>query len=175
MTRRTLTGGQIDLGTSADAMTQPDARAIDHIRAFPDMPAVIDGSQMQDAVPTLAVLSAFNRTPVRFTGIANLRVKECDRIRALANEIGKLGPGMAREEGDELLVAGARCLSGQASPVAIDTYADHRIAMSLALAGLRRPHISIRDPDCVAKTYPAFWDDLASLGVGLERQSRSSR
>ena len=43
---------------------------------FPHMPAVIDGSQMQDAVPTLAVLAAFNETPVRFTGIANLRVKE---------------------------------------------------------------------------------------------------
>ena len=61
---------------------------------FPRMPAVIDGSQMQDAVPTLAVLAAFNDTPVRFTGIANLRVKECDRIRALATELSRIRPGL---------------------------------------------------------------------------------
>jgi 3-phosphoshikimate 1-carboxyvinyltransferase len=52
-----------------------------HRRVSPNMPSVIEGSQMQDAVPTLAVLAAYNNTPVRFTGIENLRVKECDRIR----------------------------------------------------------------------------------------------
>nr|HZY68823.1 3-phosphoshikimate 1-carboxyvinyltransferase [Devosia sp.] len=94
-----LTGGRIDLGVPMDAFTQPDARAADFIRMFPDMPPVIDGSQMQDAVPTLAVLAAFNRTPVRFVGIANLRVKECDRISALSTELSRIQPGLAREEG----------------------------------------------------------------------------
>ena len=89
-----LTGGAIDLGTPAEAFTQPDARAKAMIDLFPHMPAEIDGSQMQDAVPTLAVLAAFNATPVRFIGIANLRVKECDRVHALATELDRLRPGL---------------------------------------------------------------------------------
>ena len=71
-----LTGGRIDLGLEPHRFSQPDAAAHALIVAFPHLPAVIDGSQMQDAVPTLAVLAAFNAGPVRFTGVANLRVKE---------------------------------------------------------------------------------------------------
>ena len=138
------------------------------------MPAVIDGSQMQDAVPTLAVLAAFNATPVRFTGIANLRVKECDRIRALSTELARIRPGLAREEGDDLLVASDPALAGQSLPTAVETYADHRIAMGFALAGLKVRGITILDPGCVAKTYPGYWDALASLGVGLETERHAS-
>ena len=163
-----LTGGAIDLGTAADAFTQPDARAKAVIDLFPHMPAAIDGSQMQDAVPTLAVLAAFNAEPVRFTGIENLRVKECDRTRALSTELARIRPGLAREEGDDLLVASDPGLAGQALPARIETYADHRIAMSFALAGLKIRGITVLDPGCVAKTYPGYWDALLSLGVGLE-------
>ncbi len=164
-----LTGGAIDIGTPAEAFTQPDAMAHALIASFPRMPAVIDGSQMQDAVPTLAVLAAFNETPVRFVGIANLRVKECDRIRALSRGLNAIRPGLATEEGDDLVVAADPALAGQRLPAAIDTFADHRIAMSFALAGLRIEGITILDPDCVGKTYPGYWDALSSLGVGLER------
>lgn len=163
-----LTGGEIDLGVAPGAFTQPDAKAADLIARFPDMPAVIEGSQMQDAVPTLAVLAAFNRTPVRFTGIANLRVKECDRIRALSTELCRIRPGLAHEEGDDLVVASDPGLAGQTLPARIETYADHRIAMSFALAGLRIGGITILDPGCVGKTYPGYWADLAALGVGLD-------
>ncbi|MEO6394699.1 MAG: 3-phosphoshikimate 1-carboxyvinyltransferase [Devosia sp.] len=163
-----LTGGNIDLGVPMGAFTQPDAKAASIIQSFPQMPAVIDGSQMQDAVPTLAVLAAFNQTPVRFTGIANLRVKECDRIAALATELSRIRPGLAREEGDDLVVASDPSLSGQTLPTRIKTYADHRIAMSFALAGLRVHGITILDPDCVGKTYPDYWDALRSLGVELK-------
>ena len=97
------------------------------------MPAVIDGAQMQDAVPTLAVMAAFNRHPVRFTGIANLRVKECDRVRALADGLSRIRPGLGTEDGDDLLVAADPGLAGQTLPARIDTYSDHRIAMSFAL------------------------------------------
>jgi 3-phosphoshikimate 1-carboxyvinyltransferase len=165
-----LTGGRIDLGVAADAFTQPDAAAQAVIAQFPDMPAIIDGSQMQDAVPTLAVIAAFNNTPVRFVGIANLRVKETDRIRAVANELNRILPGLGTEEGDDLIVASdpalAETLAGNAS-VRIETYHDHRIAMSFALAGLRLPGITILDPACTGKTYPAYWDMLAGLGVAL--------
>ena len=123
---------------------------------------------MQDAVPTLAVLAAFNAAPVRFTGIANLRVKECDRIHALANELSRIRPGLAREAGDDLIVAADPALAGQRLPTRIETYHDHRIAMSFALAGLRLHAITILDPGCVAKTYPGYWRDLATVGVGFE-------
>ncbi|HQZ12600.1 MAG TPA: 3-phosphoshikimate 1-carboxyvinyltransferase [Devosia sp.] len=163
----TLTGGRIDLGVPMDAFTQPDAKAAALIKMFPHMPAVIDGSQMQDAVPTLAVLAAFNATPVRFAGIANLRVKECDRINALSTELNRIRPGLAREEGDDLIVASDPSLEGQVLPAEIETYSDHRIAMSFALAGLKIGGITILDPDCVGKTYPGYWDALGSLGVDL--------
>ncbi|MCX8996335.1 3-phosphoshikimate 1-carboxyvinyltransferase [Rhizobiaceae bacterium BDR2-2] len=166
-----LTGGAIDIGTPADAFTQPDARAHAVIAAFPHMPEVIDGSQMQDAIPTIAVLAAFNEKPVRFTGIANLRVKECDRIRALSTGLNAIRPGLAEEEGDELIVHADPSLAGQRLPAEIDTFADHRIAMSFALAGLKIGGIAILDPGCVAKTYPAYWDALASLGVGFSREA----
>lgn len=166
-----LTGGAIDLGTLAGAFTQPDARSYELIARFPHLPETIDGSQMQDAVPTLAVLAAFNRTPVRFTGIANLRVKECDRVSALATGLSAIVPGLGREDGDDLVVASDPSLAGRTTPASIDTRADHRIAMSFALAGLKLHGITILDPDCVAKTYPDYWDALASLGVGLEEQN----
>lgn len=158
-----LTKGKIDLGT--EHFTQPDASAKDVIRQFPDMPAVIDGSQMQDAVPTLAVLAALNTTPVRFVGIANLRVKECDRIRALSLGLNGIRHGLAQEVGDDLIVNSDPLLAGQTLPAEIETFADHRIAMSFALAGLKIAGITICDPDCVSKTYPGYWQALGSLGV----------
>jgi 3-phosphoshikimate 1-carboxyvinyltransferase len=164
-----LTRGQIDIGTPSAEFTQPDAKAYDVIAQFPNMPAVIDGSQMQDAIPTIAVLAAFNETPVRFVGIENLRVKECDRIRAVSTGLNNIREGLAKEEGDDLLVFSDPSLSGQSLPAEIDTFADHRIAMSFALAGLKIRDITILDPACVGKTYPGYWDALASLGVDLVR------
>ena len=163
-----LSGGAIELGVEAAEFTQPDAMASPLIARFPDMPPIIDGAQMQDAVPTLAVLAAFNRTPVRFTGIANLRVKECDRVRALATELSRIRPGLGREAGDDLIVAADPALAGQRLPTRIETYRDHRIAMSFALAGLMIDGITILDPGCVAKTYPGYWDALCGLGVAFE-------
>ena len=166
-----LTGGRIDLGVPTDAFTQPDAAAQAVIAQFPNMPEVIDGSQMQDAVPTIAVIAAFNNRPVRFVGIANLRVKETDRIRAVANELNRILPGLANEEGDDLLVASdpalASKLAGRNSRIKVETYHDHRIAMSFALAGLLVPNIVILDPACTGKTYPDYWDMLRGLGVEL--------
>lgn len=166
-----LTGGRIDLGTPAENFSQPDARAHDTIAKFPHLPPVIDGSQMQDAVPTLAVLAAFNSTPVRFVGIANLRVKECDRIRAVSTGLSRITPGLGTEDGDDLIVASDPALAGRTLPAEIDSFADHRIAMSFALAGLKINGITILDPDCVAKTFPDYWQVLASLGVEYQEGS----
>src|SRR5690606_26603304 len=129
-------------------------------------------------------------------GIANLRVKETDRIRAVANELNRILPGLATEEGDDLVIASdpklAEKLADRQSPakietyhghaiatsfarpgllvrdvVKIETYHDHRIAMSFALAGLLVPNVVILDPACTGKTYPDYWDMLESLGVEL--------
>jgi 3-phosphoshikimate 1-carboxyvinyltransferase len=160
-----LTGGKIDIGTPAEAFTQPDAKAHAVMAQFPHLPAEIDGSQMQDAIPTIAVLAAYNNTPVRFVGIANLRVKECDRIRALSLGLNQIRDGLAHEEGDDLIVHADPALAGQAVHASIDTFHDHRIAMSFALAGLKTGGIAIQNPACVGKTYPGYWKALASLGV----------
>ena len=165
-----LTGGRIDLGVAADAFTQPDAAAQAVIASFPNMPEIIDGSQMQDAVPTMAVIAAFNNRPVRFVGIANLRVKETDRIRAVANELNRIRPGLAVEDGDDLIVHADPGLMQAAQrnvTSRIETYHDHRIAMSFALAGLMIGGITILDPACTGKTYPDYWEMLKGLGVEL--------
>lgn len=162
-----LTGGSIDIGTKAEDFTQPDACAYPVIAAYPNMPAEINGSQMQDAIPTLAVVAAFNKTPVRFVGIANLRVKECDRIRALSQGLNAIKEGLAVEEGDDLVVASDPSLAGQTVSARIETFNDHRIAMSFALAGLLTKGITILNPACVSKTFPSYWDALASLKVEM--------
>ncbi len=161
-----ITGGTLTLSPAVASDLQPDAKSRAIVAQFPNLPAVIDGSQIQDAVPTLAVLAAFNVTPVRFIGIANLRVKECDRIRALSTGLNALRPGLACEDGDDLLVTGG-LTSVAALPAVIDTWHDHRIAMGFALAGLRVSGVVIDNPGCVSKTFPGYWDMLAALGVGL--------
>jgi 3-phosphoshikimate 1-carboxyvinyltransferase len=162
-----LLGADIDIGIAPGDMMQPDARAYDFIAQFPNLPAVIDGSQMQDAIPTIAVLAAFNTTPVRFVGIANLRVKECDRINAVATELNRIKPGLAQEIGDDLLVTPDRGLIGAKVSADIETYHDHRIAMAFAMAALVIDDVRILDPGCTAKTYPGYWRDLASIGVEM--------
>jgi 3-phosphoshikimate 1-carboxyvinyltransferase len=162
-----LLGANIDIGIAPDAMMQPDAKAYDFISQFPNLPAVIDGSQMQDAIPTIAVLAAFNNHPVRFVGIANLRVKECDRINAVATELNRIQRGLAKEIGDDLLVTPDRTLIGRTVEASIETYHDHRIAMSFAMAALVIDGVRILDPGCTAKTYPGYWRDLQNVGVAI--------
>jgi len=120
-----------------------------------------DLNDMPDQAQTLAVVGLFADAPVRIENVWNLRIKETDRLRALARELGRLGAEVVEEE-DAIevhpLAAGALRL-----PVAIDTYGDHRMAMAFAVAGLRLPGLSLRDPGCVAKTYPGFFQDWSAL------------
>lgn len=162
-----LLKADIDIGIAPGDMMQPDAKAYDFISQFPNLPAVIDGSQMQDAIPTIAVLAAFNNHPVRFIGIANLRVKECDRINAVATELNRIQAGLAEEIGDDLLITPDRSLIGRTVSADIHTYSDHRIAMAFALAAVVTGGVRILDPGCTAKTYPGYWRDLQSVGVEM--------
>lgn len=164
-----LTNGNINTSCDPKKMTQPDANVYDLIQSFPNFPDVIDGSQFQDAVPTLAVMSAFTNKRIRFTGIENLRVKECDRISALKEGLCKIHPNLAREIGDDLIVDGLVNIGETKNlDVLIDSKDDHRIAMCFSLAGLMIEGISISNPACVAKTYPSYWETLQELGVKLK-------
>jgi 3-phosphoshikimate 1-carboxyvinyltransferase len=117
-----------------------------------------------DQAQTLAVLALGAAGPVHIDNVSNLRIKETDRLRALATELGRLGAEV-RERADGLSVWP---LPGPPRPGAVATYGDHRMAMAFALAGVRWPGIVIEAPDVVAKTYPGFWADLAGAGVGVE-------
>src|SRR5205823_6144439 len=112
---------------------------------------------ISDTVQTLAAVALFAAGPTTITGVAHIRHKETDRIGNLAAELRKLGATV------EELPDGMRLTPGPLRGATIETYHDHRMAMSLALAGLLLPGVVIKDPGCVAKTYPGFFGDLASL------------
>ena len=117
---------------------------------------------MPDVAQTLAVMALFAESPVTITNIANLRVKECDRLSALAAELPKLGASV-NERPDGITVTPPEGGRDGLHGGRIATYDDHRMAMSFAVAGLAVPGIIIEDPGCVSKTYPRFFDDLAKL------------
>jgi 3-phosphoshikimate 1-carboxyvinyltransferase len=121
----------------------------------------IDMNAISDTVPTLAVVALFADGPMRIRNVAHVRDKETDRISDLVRELRRLGADVD-EHADGLTV----WPSGQASELRgarIRTYDDHRMAMSLSLAGLRVPGVEIEDPLCVGKTFPGYWKALASL------------
>ena len=118
---------------------------------------LFDMGNMPDMVPTLAVLAAFRQGQSIITNVPHLRIKESDRIAALVNELRRIGVA-AKETADGLIVTG-----GKPHGACIETYNDHRIAMSFAVAGLAIPGIRIGDRRCVGKSFPGFWDELARL------------
>ena len=117
----------------------------------------IDLNAMPDMAQTLAVTALFASGPTCIRNVANLRIKECDRISATVTELRKLGATV--EEFDD----GLRITPGALRGAAIDTYDDHRMAMSFAMAGLRTPGVVINDPQCVSKTFPDFFDRFGAL------------
>lgn len=121
----------------------------------------VDLNEMPDTVQTLAVAALFARGPTRIDNVANLRIKETDRIAALAAELTKLGAEVDSRE-DGLTVTPPP----QLRPAELDTYDDHRMAMSLALAGLAGAPVVIRDAGCVSKSFPGYFDVLASVRRG---------
>lgn len=124
----------------------------------------IDMESMPDTVLSLAIAAAVASGETRITNIANLRVKECDRIHAAAAELNRLG--VPTEEGDDFLVIRPNGPIGQAT---VSTYDDHRVAMSFGLFRLLGDGVEIEDPACVAKSFPSFWDELARFKEHHER------
>jgi 3-phosphoshikimate 1-carboxyvinyltransferase len=117
----------------------------------------IDMNDLPDCVPTLAVVAAFADGPTTISHIEHLRLKETDRISALTAELTRLGARVDTPDGGMQITP--RPLKG----CAIETYNDHRIAMSFAIAGLVVPGVSIQNPECVSKSFPDFWKTFSRL------------
>jgi 3-phosphoshikimate 1-carboxyvinyltransferase len=117
----------------------------------------VDMNSISDTVQTLSAVALVAEGPTTITGVGHIRQKETDRIAALAAELRKLGADVEERED------GLRIVPGPLRGAEIETYNDHRMAMSLAIAGLVVPGVVLRDPGCTAKTYPGFFQDLAAL------------
>jgi 3-phosphoshikimate 1-carboxyvinyltransferase len=129
----------------------------------------IDMNAISDTVPTLAVVALFADGPTTIRNVAHIRDKETDRIGDLACELRRLGATIV-EHDDGLTITpgvhvGAHAPGGAAGlhGATVKTYDDHRMAMSLALVGLRVPGVFVADPGCVGKTFPDYWDRLSAI------------
>ena len=151
----------------ADVLAQQGAQIVlgdDYIEARRGAPfagGTIDCVAIPDAAMTLAIVALFARQPTRLTGIGSWRVKETDRIAAMATELAKLGATLAA--GSDWLEVAPLAAFRHAS---IDTYDDHRMAMCFALAALGGAGVTINDPGCVRKTFPGYFDALARIAIG---------
>ena len=124
----------------------------------------MDMADYPDLVPALAVVSCLVGLPFTFTGVSNLHLKESDRLKALAENLLRLG--IVTETGPDSFG-----WEGERIPITqmpeIDPHGDHRIAMAFAAAALFIPGLVIREADVVCKSYPGFWDDLRDAGFTL--------
>lgn len=171
-----ITGGSVTVsGLSRDAM-QGDVGFVDALEQMgcavewnsdritvtgkPLRGIDIDMNAISDTAQTLSVVAVFAGSPTTIRNVGHMRHKETDRITAVVNELRRAGIE-ATERPD-----GLRILPGAPVPAEIQTYDDHRMAMSFSLLGLRCAGIRILDPGCTAKTYPSFFDDLAALCHG---------
>jgi 3-phosphoshikimate 1-carboxyvinyltransferase len=119
----------------------------------------VDMRDISDTVMTLAALAPVLSGPLRIRNVANIRIKETDRLTATAAELERLGQKV--DTGPDWLAVEPRPVR----PALVHTYQDHRLAMSFSVLGAVRPGIQIEDPACVAKTYPEFFRDLAAAYV----------
>jgi 3-phosphoshikimate 1-carboxyvinyltransferase len=114
----------------------------------------VDMNRISDTVQTLAAVALFAEGPTVVRGVAHNRVKETDRIDDLATELRRMGASV------ETFPDGLAITPGELRPTVVETYNDHRMAMSLSLVGLRQPGIQISNPRCTVKTYPNYFADL---------------
>ncbi|QWE11547.1 3-phosphoshikimate 1-carboxyvinyltransferase [Polynucleobacter sp. es-EL-1] len=123
----------------------------------------MDCTEIPDAAMTLAVAALFAEGPTRLNNIASWRVKETDRIAAMANELKKIG-AVVEEGADYIVVQAPTSLADWKSPSeGIDTYDDHRMAMCFSLAAFGPNALKINDPNCVAKTFPTYFAEFAKI------------
>ena len=137
-------GCKVDRGDDGVTVSGPGAGGLHGIE--------IDMEKWPDVVPTLAAVAVFAKGRTVIKNVPHLRIKETDRISAMATELSRVGASV-RELEDGLVIEGGGSLHG----ADIETYDDHRIAMSMAVVSLLTDGINILDPDCVKKSFPDFW------------------
>jgi 3-phosphoshikimate 1-carboxyvinyltransferase len=168
-----ITRGEITVAGLGSSSLQGDLRFVDVLEAMgcrvvrhsdeytviggPLRGIEVDMNATSDCIMTLAAVACFAKGPTTIRNVAHVRHKETDRLRALATELRKIGPKV------EEFADGLTIIPGALHGAAIDTYNDHRMAMGMALVGLTIPGVIIRNPACVAKTYPRFFEDLEQL------------
>lgn len=169
-----VTGGSITVDGLGSESTQGDLQfvgALERMGARVEMSATsttvrgaeggrlrgvaIDMNAISDTAQTLAAIAPFAEGPTTITGIGHARLKETDRVAALATELRKMGQEVV-EDPDGLTIVPRPIVAAD-----IETYDDHRMAMSFGVAALRAPEITILDPGCTAKTFPDFFDRLS--------------
>ncbi|MBK5242857.1 3-phosphoshikimate 1-carboxyvinyltransferase [Clostridium sp.] len=128
---------------------------------------IIDASECPDLVPILAVLASLSHGTTEIINAGRLRIKECDRLKAMATELTKLGGDVVETE-DGLIIHGKESLEGGT----VDSYNDHRIAMALSIASIRsNGPVIINDSACIKKSYPGFYKDFVMLGGKINEWS----
>ncbi|MBA2521496.1 MAG: 3-phosphoshikimate 1-carboxyvinyltransferase, partial [Chloroflexia bacterium] len=171
-----VTGGRVRVEGLGSGSTQGDLRFLDVLAAMgAEVREASDAVEVQgpppgklrggdfnmghisDTAQTLAAIAPFADGPVTIRGVAHNRLKETDRIAAMTTELRRLGQRV------EEFADGLTITPRPVTPADISTYDDHRIAMSFAVTALRAPGIRLRDPGCVAKTFPDFFERLAAL------------
>ena len=135
-----------------------DAIIVSHAPGSPLRGISVDMNSFSDTAQTLAAVALFAEGPTEIRNIEHVRLKETDRIAALAKELRKFG-AVVEERPDGLKITPPKRLK----PATVETYDDHRMAMSFAIVGLRQPGVVIRDPNCVEKTFPEFFTVLDKL------------
>ncbi|MBM3495124.1 MAG: 3-phosphoshikimate 1-carboxyvinyltransferase [Armatimonadetes bacterium] len=172
-----LTGGSVRIEHLGRASLQGDVRFAEvlgamgcHIAWTPNSVALtaptalcgvdVDMNGISDTVMTLAAIAPFADGPTRIRNVAHIRLKECDRLAAITTELRRLGV-RCDEHPDGITIHSSR-----PSGAVVDTYNDHRIAMSFALIGLRVPGVAIRNPACVSKTFPGYFAELERVAHG---------
>jgi 3-phosphoshikimate 1-carboxyvinyltransferase len=176
MAAAAVTGGKVIVEGLGSGSLQPDmeiARVLETMGCVvarsesqtsvegvgPLAPVDIDLSGSPDGALVIAVACLFAEGPSRLRGLGSLRFKESDRLAAAADGLVRLG-AEARVEGDDLVIE-----PGSPRAARLDSYGDHRIAMSFAIAGLRIPGVEIADPGVVTKTWPGYWDMLSRIAA----------
>lgn len=164
-----LTGSKIKVEGLSPTSKQADKKLFDLLQSTRSLPYAIDVTDFPDQAMTLAALAAFRPGKTMLNGVASLRVKETERVAALQNELTKMGIRTTSTP-DSLTIYG-----GQPKPAYIDTYGDHRLAMSFAVAATKISGIRIINSQVVNKTFPGFWDELRKITeVNIDQESFSN-
>ncbi len=148
-------------GLNSDSK-QGDKAIIEIVKSFGEnrKPFDIDASQIPDLVPILTVLATFANGKSHIRGCERLRIKECDRLSAISEELNKLGAKVTVKK-DTLIIDGVTSLKGGTC----ECWNDHRIAMALSIAALRaESEVTLTGAECISKSYPTFFEDYRKLG-----------